>query len=153
MITYSLCKSTCTVYTACTIYKCVSGLARCNPRQRLIIIIMSSCNQMCFLSLLQAVVRTFITPCSFCERLTLVTVTGSSREFVSHRSACSASLCFTWNRLNRSPTVLLQRATLPQWISHHNTHYKSRSYQTHLTQHTVPWKCGKCKKAVQYLLL
>lgn len=90
-------------------------------REHLMIIILSSSNQICFLSLFKAVVRTFITPLSFCERLTFITVTGRRREFVSHRSTWSASPCFTWNRLNKSPMVLLQKEEAKSHYNIHNT--------------------------------
>lgn len=54
------------------------------------------------------VVRTFISPCSLCERLTFITVSGSWNEFVNHRSTLSASLCFIWNRLEKSTSAPLQ---------------------------------------------
>lgn len=66
---------------------------------------------LCFLSSHDTVVHTFITACSFCGRLALNTVTGRKREFVSHRSTWLASLCFSWNRLDKFATVHLEKTT------------------------------------------
>lgn len=63
-----------------------------------------------------AVVNTFITPCSFWERLAFLIIRGRRKEFVNQRFTLSASLCFTCNRLNKSPSFCLQEANF-----HHHT--------------------------------